>query len=137
MVELLTKMIFRLSGGLALALLATSWAAAEGLPDPTRPPSGLAGSAAGGMAEEEKGPVLQSVLISSGRKSAIIGGQVVSLGEKFGEARVVKITESEVVLQTGTTREVLRLFPEVNKRQAGTIRQRQSSRGKPEGGGAK
>lgn len=63
-----------------------------------------------------KGPVLQSVLISARRKSAIIGGQVVGLGEKYGEARVVKITESEVVLKTGTVTEILRLFPDVEKR---------------------
>lgn len=137
MVEYLTRTISLLCGSIVLALLAAPWATAEGLSDPTRPPPGLAGAAAGGAVSEEKGPVLQSVLISSGRKSAIIGGQVVGLGEKFGDARVVRITESEVVLQTGTTKEVLRLFPDVDKRQARPVKQRQNSRSKPEGGGAK
>lgn len=91
--------------------------AAENLLDPTRPPAELGVVAAGG-AEMAKGPILQSVLISGGRKSAIIGGQVVGLGEKYGEARVVKVTESEVVLKTGTATETLRLFPDVEKRSA-------------------
>lgn len=116
-------------------LMAASWADAESLVDPTRPPPNLAG--AGGAAIEETGSGLQSVLISSGRKSAIIGGQVVGLGEKYGDARVVKITESEVVLQSGTTKEILRLFPDVDKRPARAVKQRKVSRDRPRGDGAK
>lgn len=89
--------------------------AAENLLDPTRPPAEFAAPSAA-TASAATGPLLQSVLISKGRKSAIIGGQVVGLGEKYGEARVVKITESEVVLKTGTVTETLRLFPDVEKR---------------------
>lgn len=89
---------------------------AESLPDPTRPPAELGAVAAEGAEMGVKGPRLQSVLISAGRKSAIIGGQVVGLGEKYGEARVIKITESEVVLKTGNVKETLRLFPDVEKR---------------------
>lgn len=102
-----------------LGVMMWSSVQAEMLADPTRPPAEL-GMAAAGEAEMSgmtaKGPILQSVLISAGRKSAIIGGQVVRLGEKYGEARVVKITENEVVLKTGATTETLRLFPDVEKR---------------------
>jgi len=92
---------------------------AENLLDPTRPPAELAASSpSAATADAATGPLLQSVLISSDRKSAIIGGQVVGLGGKYGEARVVKITESEVVLKTGATKETLRLFPDVEKRSA-------------------
>lgn len=101
-----------------LGMLLLPGAQADSLPDPTRPPAELAVLAAGGAEMAAKGPVLQSVLISRGRKSAIIGGQVVGLGEKYGEARVVKITESEVVLKTGAVTETLRLFPDVEKRSA-------------------
>lgn len=104
-------------GACLLGMLLLPGVQAESLRDPTRPPAELEVVAAGG-AEMAKGPILQSVLISAGRKSAIIGGQVVGLGEKYGEARVVKITESEVVLKTGTVTETLRLFPDVEKRSA-------------------
>lgn len=105
-------------GACLLGMLLLSGVQAESLRDPTRPPAELGVVAAGGAEMAAKGPVLQSVLISAGRKSAIIGGQVVGLGEKYGEARVIKITESEVVLKTGTITETLRLFPDVEKRSA-------------------
>lgn len=101
-------------GACLLGMLLLPGVQAENLRDPTRPPAEL------GVGAEmaAKGPILQSVLISRGRKSAIIDGQVVGLGGKYGEARVVKITESEVVLKTGTITETLRLFPDVEKRSA-------------------
>ncbi|MDD5329917.1 MAG: hypothetical protein PHX38_07930 [Sulfuricella sp.] len=89
-------------------------AAADNLPDPTRPSAEM--GAAAGSPGVASGPVLQSVLISRSRKSAIIGGQTVGLGEKYGDARVVRITEKEVVLKTGSATETLRLFPDVEKR---------------------
>lgn len=103
-----------------VCLLAMSWwssVQADVMSDPTRPPAEF-GVAAGGEMEgmTAKGPILQSVLISAGRKSAIIGGQMVRLGGKYGEARVVRITENEVILKTGTLTETLRLFPDVDKR---------------------
>jgi len=96
----------------------------ENLPDPTRPPAELAAPspspAKGGSSPETASAapslLLQSVLISSDRKSAIIDGQVVVLGGMHGESRVVKITESEVVLKKGAVKETLRLFPDVEKR---------------------
>lgn len=103
-------------GACLLGMLLLPCVQAESLRDPTRPPAELGVGSAGGAELAAKGPVLQSVLISAHRKSAIIGGQVVGLGEKYGEARVVKITESEVVLKTGTVTEILRLFPDVEKR---------------------
>lgn len=90
--------------------------AAENLSDPTRPPASIGLVEQGGAATEATGPVLQSVLISSGRRVAVISGQNVKLGEKFGDARVVRITESEVVLKTGKDTQTLKLFPDVEKR---------------------
>jgi len=86
------------------------------LPDPTRPPPEL--SAAQGAAPAATGPVLQSVLISPTRKSAIIGGQTVGIGDRYGDAQVVGIGEGEVVLKSGNKLRTLRLFPEVEKRKA-------------------
>ena len=92
--------------------------AADNLTDPTRPPASIGVAGQGNVAAETAatGTVLQSVLISSGRRVAVISGQNVRLGEKYGNARVVRITESEVVLKDGKETQVLKLFPDVEKR---------------------
>lgn len=100
---------------LLLAALSGSQAVAAPFADPTQPP-GATGGAAGARPGEMDGPRLQSVLISPNRRVAVIGGQSVSLGGMYGEARVVRITESEVVLQTGQERRSLKLYPEIEKR---------------------
>ena len=102
-------------GALALAALLIAWPLGSGaqvLNDPTRPPPvfsnppGDTGAAAG--------PLLQSVMISPAGRSAIIGGEIVKLGGKYGDARVVKITANEVVLRSANGTEILRMYPEVN-----------------------
>jgi MSHA biogenesis protein MshK len=82
--------------------------------DPTRPPAAF--DRTQDVAASRAAPVLQSVLIGSGRSEAIINGQTVKLGEKFGDARVIRITDTEVVLQTGKDLQTLRLFPSIEKR---------------------
>lgn len=90
---------------------------AENLPDPTRPPATAADSSTQqGNSMPIAGPELQSVLISPRRKVAIISGQSVMLGEKFGDARVIRITENEVVLRDGQNVQVLKLFPGIQKK---------------------
>jgi MSHA biogenesis protein MshK len=98
-----------------LAGLACSGAHAAPFADPTQPPGVVPGGADSATAAVE-GPRLQSVLIAPNRRVAVIGGQTVSLGGKYGEARVVRITEGEVVLQTGQERQTLKLFSDVEKR---------------------
>lgn len=88
---------------------------AEGLVDPTRPPAEFLAPQPGGAEGKGGAPVLQSVIISPQRKAAVINGQTVSLGDSFGDARLVKITESEVVLRSGETVQTLKLFPAVEK----------------------
>lgn len=118
--------------GLAIggAMLAVVPAFAQGLPDPTRPPVALSDS--GQQAAEAAAPVLQSVLISPSRRLAIIDGQTVRQGEKFGASRVVKITETEVVLRggggNGNTTQILKLFPQVEKRPAASRDQPKAGR---------
>lgn len=101
--------------GLLLVLgFAASTAIAENLPDPTRPSgAAYADENAGSLVS---GPVLQSVLTSSGRKLAIINGQTVKQGDAIGNLRVEKIGDTEVVLARGKEVQVLRLFPAVEKR---------------------
>ena len=114
--------------------LAATAAQAQGLADPTRPPG--AGAMQGAQDEQlPAGRQLQSVLLSGGRKIAVIDGNMVALGGMVGEARVVKITETEVVLKTGEETEILKLFPGVEKKSA----QRAAGRaraGAPPGGSA-
>lgn len=110
--------------------------AAENLPDPTRPPDVF-----GGVVDEGTEiapppvPVLQSVLLSAARKMAVISGQPVALGEKFGAARLIKLTPSEAVLRTGDTLQVLKLFPDVEKKEP-LVSPDESKRGKKTSGSA-
>ena len=90
-----------------------AFAHAQTLSDPTRPPTGYR---SGGVRSAESQPLrLESVLISEDRRSAIISGEQVALGEKIGRARLVEVSESEVVLLVGGVRRTLKLFPKVHK----------------------
>jgi MSHA biogenesis protein MshK len=87
---------------------------AQVLTDPTRPP---VEAYTGAVAESGGAPpaaLLQSVMITPTERSAIIGGEWVKLGGKYREARVVKITESEVVLHSANGSEILRMYPDVS-----------------------
>ena len=94
-------------------LIAASDAGAQALSDPTRPPNASADSADNPRAVA--GPVLQSILLARDRKYAVIDGQAVYLGGKFGNATLVNLTVSEATLKSGGTTTVLKLYPEVQK----------------------
>src|SRR5574340_545442 len=101
---------------LALAMMLFSvLAVAEELPDPTRPPASLAAPVAvpvGGAAASQ--PVgLQSIIISKTRRAAIIGGETVELGGKYGDAKLIEVNEGNVVLRSAQGRQVLTVFPDV------------------------
>jgi MSHA biogenesis protein MshK len=86
--------------------------------DPTRPPSvavatSTAMPAAGTAAEGEL--VLQSVFRpKKGKSSAIISGQQVVLGESLGEAKLVRIHETGVILRGPGGDQNLSLTPAVS-----------------------
>ncbi len=107
---------------------AQAQAQTQALTDPTRPPSASAGPA-GGLEDVPAGKQLQSVLISDGRKVAIIDGASVRLGGMVGEARLVRISETEVVLKNGEETEVLKLYPSVEKKPVKRATRRQSRQG--------
>ena len=100
---------------LLLAALMANSACAEALSDPMRPPVVVGPQA--DVNSAPTGPILQSVMISPQRRAAIIGGQTATIGGKFGNARVIKISESEVVLESDGKLQTLSLFPGVEKRQ--------------------
>ena len=103
---------------LCLVLLLPGVALAQAS-DPTRPPAGMDGGAAeGDAADSGGGMTLQSVMISPTGRAAIINGVMVRQGEKYGDAVLVKVAESEVVLKSGSESHVLKLYPGVEKRAA-------------------
>ena len=87
---------------------------AQAMTDPTRPPRAVA--AVEGEPEQAKGPVLQSVMIRPNRRSAIIDGERVEAGGRFGDAQVLRISETEVVLRYGDRTETLKMYPDVEKK---------------------
>lgn len=95
-------------------------ASAPVLNDPTRPPAVLsrpeAESAVPGA------PILQSVIIAPGRTAAVISGETVPLGGQYREARLVRITETGVVLQSSSGIVTLTLFPGVELRRSAADR---------------
>lgn len=95
---------------------------AEEFQDPTRPPVEIGALPSGrpaipvgqSVAQESNG--LQTIIISPGRRAAIIYGHEVELGGKLGNATLVDVNESGVVLESGRSgrnRRVLPLFPGV------------------------
>lgn len=83
------------------------------LADPTRPP-GFGGAAA---AIRPSAPlVVTSILVSSGRKIAVIDGRSVKVGDSIGGARVLEIAPDTVLVRTRTGTAELRLaLPSVKK----------------------
>jgi len=100
---------------LAAALLCgLQVAGAESLPDPTRPSIDLYGNDADVVPVDAVQQGLQSIIISPHHRAAIISGETVSLGDKFGDAKLVEVRESSVVLQSAQGRRVMELFPKVS-----------------------
>lgn len=107
----------------ASALALSAGSAAQALTDPTRPPlelmrAAVVSAATAGIAGAAPRPRVESILLSSARKGAIINGQYVPLGGSYGEARLVNITATEVTLKTNKGLEVLQLYPSMEKTSA-------------------
>jgi MSHA biogenesis protein MshK len=83
------------------------------LRDPTRIPVEVSGPTAAGEEAAAPDSGLQSVLIAPGRRAAIINGQTVEQGGKYGDSRLIKVNEGSVVLRGPQGKQVLMLFPGV------------------------
>lgn len=99
---------------LVFVLLLLSPPGASALQDPTAPPEPAAGGAAAGLALP-----LTAIKQVGQRRVAVIGGQEIAEGGRYEGARVVRITESEVVLRRDGETTVHRLYPQVDKRPRG------------------
>lgn len=87
------------------------------LPDPTRPPMAVSEPVA---ASPEGGALppsgLQTIILGKGHQPmAVINGVTIQLGGKVGDATLVRLSESEAVLQGPSGREILYLTPGVEK----------------------
>jgi MSHA biogenesis protein MshK len=98
---------------------------AQGLADPTRPPL----ASADAFGEDAPASRLQSILISSGRKLAVINGQTVPLGGRAGDATLVRIDIAEVTLKRGDQYETLRMYPGIDKKSALASRNKKNGEG--------
>lgn len=109
------RLIDLLAAGLTLALFSLT-SAAQPLRDPTRPPPGaFAVAKAGAKPVAGKSMTLQTVLISPQRRTVVISGRIMSLGDKMDGYRLVEIRATEVVMKGSKGTRTLRLYPAVNK----------------------
>jgi MSHA biogenesis protein MshK len=121
----------------AFLLCAPQIAAADSLPDPTLPAIDLNSSGTGCAADvvpDDAVPRgLQSVIISPQYRAAIINGETVSLGGKYGDSRLVEVRENSVVLQNAQGRRVLELFPKVSIRKSEAVLRERGTQEKASG----
>ena len=109
----------------ALAL-AQAPATATSLKDPTQPPASFSATLAGESGLSATGAPgggrLRSIILPrrGGTPSALIDGQIVRLGSKLGDTRLIRLTESEAVLVGPAGKETLYLTPDVTKKPVGT-----------------
>jgi len=104
---------------LALALVTTLGAPpvlAQGLSDPTRPPREIIGGSADTYEPAGGWSPVQVVIISKDRRQATINGRTVNLGERYGNATVVGISDEEIVLQRPEATEIVKLYSSVQRK---------------------
>lgn len=120
MVELMNSIALRtllmsLAFGVSSAVLASD----DTLPDPTRLPASLAAPATGKDVDADAGAAtvaVQAIKYGPKYQSVTINGQEIPLGGRYGDAKVVAITPTEVVLRNGKEKQVLKLFPDAEKK---------------------
>ena len=98
----------------AIAGVALAQSPAQSSADPMRPFE--ARDDAAQQAGTPSAGVLQVVLTSPGRKFALINGVAVPVGGVWQEGRLVEVTESSAVLRKNGQREVLRMYPHIEKK---------------------
>ena len=109
-------------------------AQAQVLSDQMRPPA-FAASAGAATGEQTSGgePVLQSTLLSQGRRIAMIDGKPMKVGDRIGAARIVSIDASTVTLREAKTIRVLKLYQGVEVTRPGAAKTAASRNGAKEG----
>jgi MSHA biogenesis protein MshK len=88
---------------------------AQGLSDPTRPPREILGGTPDGYEPAVSSSPAQVVIISKDRRQVTINGRTVNLGERYGNATVVRITDEEIVLKRPEATETIKLYSSVQR----------------------
>jgi MSHA biogenesis protein MshK len=101
----------------AIAGVAPARSLAQPLADPMQPFDARAYAAPSAGAASAS--ALQGVLTSPGRKFALISGVTVPLGGAWRDAKLIELTESSAVLQRDGEREVLRMYPHIERKPIG------------------
>ena len=102
---------------LAVSYSVTAQPTTTTLVDPMQPP-GVAASHGHGPASWRSRYILSSTFITRDRKSAIISGRRVTVGDIVGDARVIEILPTKVRLRRGARTVTLRLLPLTIKKPA-------------------
>jgi len=101
--------------GLALVVaLGAPRVLAQGLSDPMRPPREIIGGSAAYEPAGSSSPA-QVVIISKDRRQVTINGRTVNVGERYGNATVVRISDEEIVLQRPEATETIKLYSSVQR----------------------
>lgn len=127
--------VIRFSAMAALACGLVVAASAQTLPDPTRPPFGMAGNAPGASweakTETPNAPLLQSVILRKGAEPrALVNGEWLRTGEAFGDLKILKILADRVVIKGPQGRQTLKMMPDVEMRTATSLRTGMPQQGK-------
>ncbi len=99
-----------------IAALGAPRVLAQGLRDPTRPPPQILGRSSDGYEPAASSSPAQVVIISKDRRQVTINGRTVNLGERYGNAAVVRITDEEIVLQRPEATETIKLYSSVQRK---------------------
>jgi MSHA biogenesis protein MshK len=99
-----------------LLLITTAAFNAWALQDPTRPTDPVLYFGGGNRPPSTSVWTLQSILSAPDRRIAIINGTRLREGDRIGNARVVSIKPSHVVLNTGKGTLTLQMLPETIKK---------------------
>ncbi len=105
------------------ALLAAFGTQAAPFGDPFRPPR-QAEAPSEDAARAPAAMRLESLLIAPDRRVAVINGQQYVEGARLGDGRVLRISESEVVIRHPDRDEKLTLFPDSGKRTRAALKDR-------------
>jgi hypothetical protein len=109
-----------IAGYMVLSLfLSFGQVAAQNLRDPTLPPpeAGLSGTEPGGKSQGIE-PGAMTVIVRNGRPYLVVGTRLYAQGQKLGQARIERISETEIWLREGG---VLRKIPQFSGIQRSTV----------------
>ncbi len=100
-----------------LLVVSLAQAEAQGQRDPTVPPAeaGFAGPAAAGKSQTIE-PGAMTIIVRDGRPYLAVGTRLYARGEKLGQARIERISETEVWLREGGALRKVSQFPGIQRR---------------------